>query len=73
MSKHETALALLDNELERLNKERAEAEGKRMLAKGSLERAEKEVKLLDWSIEQVEASKSSLIFDRQAAKEPVDL
>lgn len=66
MSKHETALALVDDQIEKEEKAFYEAEAKVTAAEQMLARAEKERKLIQWSLDQLKLSRSALMFDRSA-------
>lgn len=66
MSKHETALALVDEQIEREQKALLAAEGQVASAEKSLERAEKERDLIKWSLGELRKSQTALLFDRSA-------
>lgn len=65
-NKHETALALIDEQIE---KEEQAFKNAQMVVhektKG-LERAQKEAELIGWSLGQLRASRTALMFDRSA-------
>lgn len=64
MSKHETALALIDEQIEKTEKEKGIAAQKLQLMREQAERAEKEMKLIDWSIAELQASRDLLAGNR---------
>ena len=66
MSKHETALALLDEQLEKEEKGFYQAQAKVTAAQEALTRAQKEEALAKWTLNEVRASRNALIFDRDA-------
>jgi hypothetical protein len=65
-NKHETALALIDEQIEREEQQRRNVEAKVMGTKAQLKRDEDELRLIDWSLEQLKGSRSALTFDRAA-------
>ena len=65
MSKHETALALIDEQIEKTEKEKGQIGAKVQLAQQALDRANKEMKLVDWSLGELHSSRSALLVDRQ--------
>lgn len=66
MSKHETALALVEDQIEKEEKAFYEADAKVTAAQGTLARAEKERKLIQWSLDELKKSRAALMFDRSA-------
>lgn len=68
MSKHETVIAIVDDKLEKLQEELRDARGKKSLAVGALERAEKEVQLIEYSLNQLQESRDALVNDRTLDK-----
>jgi len=64
MSKHETALALIDEQIEKTEKEKGQVAAKVALARQSLDRAEKEMKLVDWTLDELNASRNLLSSNR---------
>jgi hypothetical protein len=65
-NKHETALALIDDQIEKEEKNLEEAKIKVDIAQEQLKSAESEKKLIEWSLDQIKASRGALIFDRTA-------
>lgn len=65
-NKHETALALIDDQIEKEQKALEEARIKVELAEANLQSATKEKKLIEWSLTQIEASRRALVFDAAA-------
>lgn len=66
MSKHETALALIDEQIEKTEKDQAIAADKWQQAQAALERSAKELKLIDWDLDQLRESRALLIAAREA-------
>ena len=66
MSKHETALALVEEQIEKEEAAFYQADKKVQDAQAMLDRAEKEKKLIGWSLEELKKSRNALIFDRTA-------
>jgi chromosome segregation ATPase len=64
MSKHETALAMIEDQIEKEEKEQKKVEAEVMTAKAALERKERELKLIDWSLGELRRSRNALQFDR---------
>ena len=76
MSKHETALALVDEQIEKTEKEKSQCGAKVALARQALDRAEKEMKLVDWTLSELHGSRNALLLDRQmqhGVEEPAEL
>ena len=65
-NKHETALALIDEQIEKEEQAFKRAEAEVHLQVKRLERLQKEAQLIGWSLGQLRASKSALVFDRSA-------
>jgi len=65
MSKHETALALIDEQIEKTEREKVQSETQVTMAQSALARAEKELKLINWSLTELYSSRSALVTDRQ--------
>lgn len=65
MSKHETALALIDEQIEKTEREKVQSQVKLDETKAVVERAMKEMQLIDWSLSELYASRSALVNDRQ--------
>lgn len=65
-NKHETALALIDEQIEKQEKSFHQAQANVEARRQALERAEKELKLEKWSLDQIKASRAALHFDRTA-------
>jgi hypothetical protein len=65
-NKHETALALIDEQIEKQEKSFYAAQANVEARKQALERAEKELKLEKWSLNELRASRAALQFDREA-------
>jgi len=68
MSNHEITLALIDEKLERLEIDRKAQTGVVFNTKATLEKQENELKLIMYSIKELENSKAALEFDRINAK-----
>lgn len=66
MSKHETALALVDEQIEKEEKNFYEADAKVLMCQAALGRAEKEKQLIHWSLGELQKSRAALLFDRSA-------
>jgi hypothetical protein len=66
MSKHETALALVEEQIEKEEHAFYDADAKVNAAEAALARAEKERKLIQWSLDELRKSRSALLFDRSA-------
>jgi len=66
MNKHETALALIDEQIEKEENAFKKAEAEVHLQTKKLERVKKEAELIGWSLGQLRASKAALVFDRSA-------
>lgn len=66
MSKHETALALVDEQIEKEQVALHGAENQVSNAEKTLERAEKERDLIKWSLGELRKSRAALMFDRSA-------
>jgi len=64
MSKHETALAMIEDQIEKEEKEQKKVEAEVVMAKAALERKERELKLIDWSLGELHRSRNALQFDR---------
>lgn len=65
-NKHETALALIDEQIEKEENQLKNQSIKVELARQELTGAENEQKLIRWSLEQLRASRNALVFDRTA-------
>lgn len=68
MSNHEITLALIDERLERLAADKTKQNGIVFNTKATLEKQMNELKLIDYSIKELENSKAALEFDRINAK-----
>ena len=66
MSKHETALALIDEQIEKEQKQLQAAEVVVGQTEKSLTRAEAERNLIKWSLTELRKSRDALDFDRAA-------
>jgi hypothetical protein len=66
MSKHETALALIDEQIEKEQKSLNVAEVNVGTAEKQLDRAEKERDLIKWSLGELRKSRDALMFDQAA-------
>jgi len=66
MSKHETALALVEEQIEKEEAQFAKAEADVHVKMRDLERAEKEKDLIAWSLGELRKSRNALLFDRTA-------
>lgn len=66
MSKHETALALVEEQIDKEQSALLEAENKVSYAEKTLDRAEKERDLIKWSLGELRKSRAALLFDRSA-------
>lgn len=64
MSKHETAIAMIDTQIENEEAEQKKAEAGMLKARAELERKERELKLIDWSLGELHKSRNALLFDR---------
>jgi chromosome segregation ATPase len=71
MSKHETALALIDEQIEKVEREKVQAAVQVETAQTALNRAEKEVQLIDYSLKELYDSRSSLMKDRTPVEDKV--
>lgn len=65
-NKHETALALVDEQIEKEERQLAEAEMAVHRKTKELESVQKERELIAWSLGQLRASRTALMFDRAA-------
>lgn len=63
MSKHESALAMIEDQIEKEEKEQKRVEAEVVMAKAALERKERELKLIDWSLGELHKSRNALHFD----------
>lgn len=66
MSKHETALALIDEQIEKEQKQLNLAENAVGQAEKTLDSAQKERDLIKWSLGELRKSRTALDFDRSA-------
>lgn len=66
MPKHETAMAMIDEQIEKEEKSRRDLEARVMTCKADLKRAEDELKIVDWSLNELKSSRKALTFDRAA-------
>lgn len=64
MPKHETALTMVDDQIERETKSRSEVEAEMLRAKAEYERKERELALVDWSLGELHKSRNALLVDR---------
>lgn len=64
MSKHESALAMIDEQIEKEEAEQKKVEAELFRVKAEYERKERELKLIDWSLGELRKSRNALAFDR---------
>lgn len=65
-NKHETALALIDEQIEKEERQLKTQQEKVTKAQNELKSTEAEEKLIQWSLRELRNSRSALLFDRGA-------
>jgi len=64
MSKHESALAMVDDQIEKEQASRSTVEADMLRAKAEYERKDRELQLIDWSLGELNKSRNALLLDR---------
>ena len=70
MSRHETTLILVEEQIEAQQKALSAVNVKMMKQRADLERTEKEAKFLNWTLDELRTTRDTLIRDRSMNEHP---